>query len=811
MKHLPPETVRLLSSSQVVTSVLSVVKELVENALDAGASSIEVKLDNYGFDRVEVRDNGSGIEAADAPVMAVKHYTSKISSPADFDTLETYGFRGEALGSICAVAEVVVTSKTADADLSTQYTLDSEGHVLSQKPSHLGQGTTVTVCSLFKNLPVRKQFYSTSKKCKEELKRIQDLLMAYAIIQPELRLTFTHNKALVWHKAKVSDSRAGLMCVLGTAAMNNMMPVQFQQDEPQVDLSGFIPRPGSDNSMSSSSTDRTFVFINARPVHHKEILKLIRRYHGGQPSRETSCGRYPLMLLDIRVPAQSVDVNVTPDKTQVLLHNKDVVLVAVETALASVYGPLAEVPCSLLVPPEVEQSHSAPDLASEEGTALPQPPLETTAEPAGVSEEVQAGGTKKQQGRIDGDRWSLGHLPSDPASEEHLQPVKVFVPKRDGAPVPSCGPDKTPSKVAKVTAYDLISNRAVRQPQSASALFSQEARVKVLADNPEAGPQEISNIVERLWKNAPQEERKKYEEKAERETTRYECQSKRASEKSTEQLAKLSRAPKHKAVPSKQQILDKLLLSQAEKPRPPLAPDRPCRDAPFSLAALKTRLNLLSKRVGPSAERMHLIGQLGSHPAWLVSSGDRLLLLNPFRAEERLLFRRLLAENLLPTEKLESPLRLSDGLLGGSVYREALCSMEKTSVGPGGTATFSDARLVANGFQIRHIPGATATDGLLEIVAMATCVPFYGLSDLKDILHRVVHDGAQSVQQCRPLKVHRYLEGEAVRLARRLPLMMTKEDVDDTLSRMSGLEGDCTSCLHGRPLLHHLLDLPAQN
>ncbi|XP_041910219.1 PMS1 protein homolog 1 isoform X5 [Arvicola amphibius] len=139
MKQLPAATVRLLSSSQIITSVVSVVKELIENSLDAGATSIDVKLENYGFDKIEVRDNGEGIKAVDVPVMAVKYYTSKINSHEDLESLTTYGFRGEALGSICSVAEVVVTTRTAADDFSTQYVLDGSGHILSQKPSHLGQ------------------------------------------------------------------------------------------------------------------------------------------------------------------------------------------------------------------------------------------------------------------------------------------------------------------------------------------------------------------------------------------------------------------------------------------------------------------------------------------------------------------------------------------------------------------------------------------------------------------------------------------------------------------------------------------------
>ncbi|XP_018425736.1 PREDICTED: PMS1 protein homolog 1 isoform X2 [Nanorana parkeri] len=231
MHHLPSETIRLLSSSQVITAVVSVVKELVENALDANANSIEIKLDNFGFDKIEVQDNGDGIKAADAPVMGIKHYTSKITNHEDLGALETYGFRGEALGSICSVAEVHITTKTAADEISTQYVLDNTGHVKSHKPSHLGLGTTVTVLNLFKNLPVRRQFFSTTKKRKAELKKVQDLLMAYGIIKPELRVVLVHDKVVIWQKNKVSDHKMALMSVLGTSVMNNMAPFQHQDDD----------------------------------------------------------------------------------------------------------------------------------------------------------------------------------------------------------------------------------------------------------------------------------------------------------------------------------------------------------------------------------------------------------------------------------------------------------------------------------------------------------------------------------------------------------------------------------------------------
>ncbi|XP_041117645.1 PMS1 protein homolog 1-like isoform X1 [Polyodon spathula] len=906
MKQLPQETVRLLTSSQVITSVLNVVKELVENSLDADASSIEVKLDNYGFDRIEVRDNGIGIEAADTPVMAVKHYTSKISSHDDLESLETYGFRGEALGALCAVSEVIIITKTASDDVSTQYTLDFTGNVVSQKPSHLGQGTTVMVLKLFKNLPVRKQFYSSAKKCKEELKKVQDLLMAYAIIKPELRMIFTHNKAIVWQKARVSDHKMALMSVLGTALMSNMLPFQHHQVHPEVSLSGFLPKPGSDSTLtSSSSSDKTFIFVNQRPVHLKEVMKLVRQYYSSQSCQQSSHSRCPVLFMNIVVPAASVDINLTPDKTQVMLQNKENILSAVETILISMYGAL---PCS--VPKDVSRRDlpmsvnetdspdsrvltgdtSLPTLnTGKENTSvrlseppvsfnktMPTKPLESTSSEGGscqiinnacefdvtftldderiLMDSQQGNGLKcagengllKNPGAVvdtkaDGTKdfsemtaesWSMGHALKDSNTGEKLEPVKVFVPHQktfanqneinlqssDSSPCKKLSNAVT-EKMAKVTAYDLISNRTVRQPMSASAIFDQEMRPRILEENPKASLQDITSSVEDLWKNLSEEEQKKYEDKAKKDRDRYKLQTKKASEQNIDRFSKgaekhpklgLARSKleiqKRKDPLSNQQIIDKLFQSQKEKKS---NSEKVFKTVPFSVNSLKLRLGLLSEQCHQKSEGLQLVNRLGSHSAWVVLSGRKLMLLNPSRVEEALLFKRLMETNILPAECLDTPVKLTDGVLGGPQYTDALYNMEKEDPALNGVTYFSDPRLVSNGFKVRLIPGASTAERHLEVAGMSDCVPYYSTSDLKEILSAVLNRNAKSVQHCRPLKVKNYLQGEAVRLARQLPLTFSKEDVEDTISRMKQqLGNDSQSCIHGRPFFHLLRDIP---
>ncbi|XP_049905533.1 PMS1 protein homolog 1 [Epinephelus moara] len=907
MKQLPPDTVRLLSSSQVITSVVNVVKELMENSLDAGASSIDVKMENYGLDRIEVRDNGHGIKAEDTPVMAVAHFTSKIGSHEDLERLETYGFRGEALGSICAVAEVAVITKTEEDDISTHYTLNFTGEIVSKKPSHLGQGTTVSVLKLFKNLPVRRQYYSSTKKCKEELKKVQDLLMAYAIIKPDLRVTLVHNKVVVWQKAKVADHRSALVATLGAGAVANLLPCHHHQEQPEIVLDGFFPKPGADySSTSSSNPDKTFIFVNNRPVHQKDIMKLVRQHYTAQYPDDQARNRYPTLMLKIMVPPSSVDINLTPDKTQVLLHNKEAVLMAVEIFLVSVYGhrPSGDPPAEKHLSHETSPSLSSPSqtdasqsyneqskdmddsLTNHHGNILGDVPehsetalstaVSTAASldcqtsngsssssvaedwiinqiPAGLEsnfslcddkmsqsctptadtgsasksserlEDNAASGADASKDHISAEDWSRGTALTDPVSREPLLPVKIHQPSKNNnsdSDEIKC-PDSSNKKMfnaitekrAALTAYDLISNRAMRAPLSPAALFEKEARTEILREKPTASLQDISITVHERWKNLREEDRKKYEEKARKHLEHHDQRTKLASaegprETSVSTPRGHAQGQKRKAPLSNQQLLDQLFSAQPQKKTRSPAP-KPSQPLPCSVAALRLQLQRLSSQSSTVPRGLRLVNRLASLSAWVILCGQRLMLLNPFRVEEALLFKRLLENNILPAVSLQNPIQLTDGNLGGAEYTEALCNMEKRSPELNGGALFSDPRLVANGFKIQLTPGLTSAERHLEVTAMADCVPFLGVEDLREILTAVLHRKARTVQECRPLKVTNYLQGEAVRLARQLPTKLSREDVEETLLRMDKqLAESNRTCIHGRPFLQHLSDIP---
>ncbi|XP_054964850.1 PMS1 protein homolog 1 isoform X3 [Pan paniscus] len=888
MKQLPAATVRLLSSSQIITSVVSVVKELIENSLDAGATSVDVKLENYGFDKIEVRDNGEGIKAVDAPVMAMKYYTSKINSHEDLENLTTYGFRGEALGSICCVAEVLITTRTAADNFSTQYVLDGSGRILSQKPSHLGQGTTVTALRLFKNLPVRKQFYSTAKKCKDEIKKIQDLLMSYGILKPDLRIVFVHNKAVIWQKSRVSDHKMALMSVLGTAVMNNMESFQYHSEESQL-------------------------------IRHHYNLKCLKE----------STRLYPVFFLKIGVPTADVDVNLTPDKSQVLLQNKESVLIALENLMTTCYGPLpstnsyennktdvsaADIVLSKTAETDVlfnKVESSGKNYSNVDTSIIPFQndmhndesgkntddclnhqisigdfgyghcsseisnidkntknafqdismsnvswensqteysktcfisSVKHTQSENGNKDHIDESGENEEEAglenssEISADEWSRGNILKNSVGE-NIEPVKILVPEKslpckvsnNNYPIPeqmnlnedSCNKKSNviDNKSGKVTAYDLLSNRVIKKPMSASALFVQDHRPQFLIENPKTSLEDATLQIEELWKTLSEEEKLKYEEKATKDLERYNSQMKRAIEQESQMSLKDGRkkikptsawnlAQKHKLKTSlsNQPKLDELLQSQIEKRR---SQNIKMVQIPFSMKNLKINFKKQNKVDLEEKDEPCLIHNLRFPDAWLMTSKTEVMLLNPYRVEEALLFKRLLENHKLPAEPLEKPIMLTESLFNGSHYLDVLYKMTADDQRYSGSTYLSDPRLTANGFKIKLIPGVSITENYLEIEGMANCLPFYGVADLKEILNAILNRNAKEVYECRPRKVISYLEGEAVRLSRQLPMYLSKEDIQDIIYRMKHQFGnEIKECVHGRPFFHHLTYLP---
>ncbi|WP_448592840.1 DNA mismatch repair endonuclease MutL [Thermoflexus hugenholtzii] len=327
---LPPEVAARIAAGEVIERPASVVKELIENALDAGATAIQVEIREGGFAWIRVADNGTGIPRDQLPLALARFATSKIRSVEDLTRVRTLGFRGEALPSIAAVARVEILTRTAEETEGTRL-LAEEGRITMQ-PAASPVGTAVTVRDLFYNTPARRRFLKSPLR---EAERVRETVYRYALGYPEVafRLLVDGREILV---APPGTARERAALIWGREAAEELIPVFWEAAD--LRIAGLISRP----TLARSSRAFQYFYVNGRPVRSGLLaVALERPYAGRLPP-----GRYPLAILHIELPPAFVDVNVHPQKAEVRFSQERSVYWgvsrAVETALSGFPPP--EVP-----------------------------------------------------------------------------------------------------------------------------------------------------------------------------------------------------------------------------------------------------------------------------------------------------------------------------------------------------------------------------------------------------------------------------------------------------------------------------------
>lgn len=321
IKLLSPELAAQIAAGEVVERPASVVKELLENAIDAGAARIAIEIRGGGIERIRVVDDGSGIPAAEVALAFQHHATSKLSGPEQLDAIGTLGFRGEALPSIAAVSRMTLTTRppAAAAGYSIAY---AWGQRLKEGAQGGPPGTAVTAADLFGNLPARRKFL---KSANAEGGRIHDLVSRYALAYPEIafRLTLGDRQAL----ATPGNGRAAevLLAVYGAEAAAAMLAVAGQDPETDYGIAGFA---GAPNLHRANRSYITF-FVNRRWIQSRLLsFALEEAYHGLLPEK-----RYPLAALNLILPYGAVDVNSHPAKREVRFHQEGKVYAALQRAV----------------------------------------------------------------------------------------------------------------------------------------------------------------------------------------------------------------------------------------------------------------------------------------------------------------------------------------------------------------------------------------------------------------------------------------------------------------------------------------------
>lgn len=303
---LPPQLANQIAAGEVVERPASVLKELVENALDAGATRIEVELEEGGVRRLRVRDNGSGIPKDELTLAVARHATSKIARLQDLEAVATLGFRGEALASICSVARVTLTSHHREAETGWRLVVNGHAENVECTPAAHPVGTTVDVEDLFFNTPARRKFLRTERT---ESTRVEEVLRRLALAHPEVTFALHTTGKAVRHFPAVAGERqlerVGAIC--GEAFLAAAFALDGSRDE--LRLHGWVAEP----TFSRSQADLQYFFVNGRAVKDRVIAHAVRQAY----SDVLYHGRHPAFVLFLDLPPDAVDVNVHPTKHEV--------------------------------------------------------------------------------------------------------------------------------------------------------------------------------------------------------------------------------------------------------------------------------------------------------------------------------------------------------------------------------------------------------------------------------------------------------------------------------------------------------------
>ncbi|MCM8783892.1 MAG: DNA mismatch repair endonuclease MutL [Candidatus Omnitrophica bacterium] len=308
---LPQEVVNKIAAGEVVERPASVVKELVENSLDAEASLIEVEIKEAGKKFIRVTDNGIGMSRQDALLCTKSHATSKISSIEDLERIFTLGFRGEALSSIASVSLMRVVTKNEEEDLGIELEIEG-GEIKAKREVSVRRGTSIAVRNLFYNTPARKKFLKSSAT---ELAHIIHILEQFALAYPEVNFRLIHQEKELFNFLPQESLKERIKEVLGKELADSLLEVEFKDKE--LEITGFVSKP------EFFRFDRygQFLFVNRRAVTNKSFSHALSSVYQELLPKE----RFPVAIIFLEIAPKLLDVNVHPTKREVRFQNEGII------------------------------------------------------------------------------------------------------------------------------------------------------------------------------------------------------------------------------------------------------------------------------------------------------------------------------------------------------------------------------------------------------------------------------------------------------------------------------------------------------
>ena len=421
VKLLDINTINKIAAGEVVERPASVVKELVENAIDAQATRIRVEILNGGKSYIKVTDNGIGMNREDASLAIRSHATSKLSTASELQNVMTLGFRGEALPTIASVSKFSMWTRVKDDELGTLVRLNGGRDQLIE-PQGCALGTTVLVEDLFFNTPARKKFLKTNST---EASKIGEYLTKLALSRPSIAFQLLNGKKFVLSTPGNGNLLDGIESVYGHDLVSSMLKIEFQdRADKNFRISGFISKP---NVVRSYRSCQTFI-VNGRVIGSRAISKAVEEAYSSLIPKNN----YPLVVLSIEMSPSTVDINVHPQKSEVRFEDDSQIFRAVHWAVTSAVErrnfavsssqeslqQLAAAPHDFAPPPVEKEMQSAIESSNEE-----EPPLESPIE---TNDEVPPPGDEEMPPPSDEDEIPIAEPPIETPTVE--QPIEETPP-----------------------------------------------------------------------------------------------------------------------------------------------------------------------------------------------------------------------------------------------------------------------------------------------------------------------------------------------------------------------------------------------
>lgn len=327
---LSNQTISQIAAGEIIENPASIIKELVENAIDAKADRISIRLSDNLLDEIRIADNGDGIEKSQITKAFSRHATSKLRTISDLDMITSLGFRGEALASIANISQMECVSKTAESDFAYRFTVE-KGVVSRGEPVGAPVGTTMIVRDIFYNTPVRKKFLNTTTK---EIRSIVEVVELLALSHQNVSIHLSRNQKTLLH-SKVSDDKINhIYSILGKDIAKNLLPISFDTESYKIE--GFI----GNNLLHRATPDREFLFVNGRGVKSNDIARTIRKVYRSL----IPLNHYPVYVLYITIDPILIDVNIHPQKQTIRLSNENQLTTILERLAEEKLLPKREIP-----------------------------------------------------------------------------------------------------------------------------------------------------------------------------------------------------------------------------------------------------------------------------------------------------------------------------------------------------------------------------------------------------------------------------------------------------------------------------------